>query len=159
MMNTSIDLVLLILLLAVNLIIVVQTRLANERLRWEFDRSVDALRTVYRAIDRDWRNWQNWMTGVADQTRMRSRMAEKFSERAFSLASSANLACMAIQRTLQVRPQYVVKNQQIANEVAQKTVMEKVGGSKDYSGFDWIYPILSDEDRDLLDKALQGSQK
>ena len=102
--------------------------------------------------------------GKLDKALVQVKMAERFSERAFSLASSANLACMALQRTLQVRP-YASKQQRLANEIAQKEVKEAIGGPQsgdslpDYSGFDWLYPVLSDEERDIVDKAIELSAK
>lgn len=97
--------------------------------------------------------------GLSQKAVIKAAISAKLAERSFSLASSANLAVMAMQRTLSVRPRHLPKPQQVADAVAQKTVMEQVGGSPDYSGFDWMYPILNEEERDLLDKALEHSQK
>lgn len=115
------------------------------------DAKRDCDRSAKRAVDES--------RGVVQAWRVKAKVSEKLSERAFSLASSANLAIMALQRTLQTRPQYATKKQQIQNEVAQQDVMETVGGTTDYSGFDWMYPILDDEERELIDNARALKEK
>lgn len=86
------------------------------------------------------------------------KLAEKMADRAFSLASSANLACMHIQRTLAVRPQFATKKQMMSNELAQKQVQETITGQEtktevDYSDIDWMYSALDEEERKIVDNA------
>lgn len=102
---------------------------------------------------------QHYLKGILDKTTITAKVSKSIGERAFNLASSANLAVMSVQRTLQVRPAYISRKKQIENEVAQENVMEAVGGTDDYSGFDWLYPCLSDEERELIDNARDHSTK
>lgn len=97
--------------------------------------------------------------GLGQQTLIKAKIAEKLADRAFSLASSANLAVMHLQRILQTRPKIFKKEELVLNEIAQQKVMETVGGSPNYAGFDWLYPILSQEERDVLDNAMEHAAK
>ena len=94
-----------------------------------------------------------------EQAHIKVAIASKFAERAFSMASTANVACMALQRSLQVRKVYTPKPQLIANEIAQKEVSKAVGGSVDYSNIDWLYPTLSEDERDIVDNAIRLAEK
>ena len=110
-------------------------------------------------ISRKFKKIENKFEGKSAATLLKAKSAEMLGQRAFNLASSANLAVMALQRTLQVRPAYLPKRNQVANEVGQDKVMEAVGGTADYSGFDWLYPVLDEEERDLIDKAREFHDK
>lgn len=84
-----------------------------------------------------------------------AKLAEKFAERAFSLASTANLGVVALQKSLQV-PRIMNKNQANRNQLAKKQVDElfESGG-----GFEWLRPVLSDEENELIDQAIEYSEK
>lgn len=97
--------------------------------------------------------------GLKDGANLDSRVALKFAERAFSLASSANLAIMHLQKLLQNRPKPFRKEDVQQNSFTQDQVMKTLGGSKDYDGFDWLYPILTEEQREILDTAIEHTSK
>lgn len=102
----------------------------------------------------------NSLKGEITVALRKSAIAEKFAERAFSLASTANLSCMYIQKSLATRPAFVSHQKQLQNEIIQTEVQKAIGGTtQDMAGFDWLYPCLSDEERDLIDKALDHSAK
>lgn len=105
---------------------------------------------------------KNKENGLEAKAIVKASVATKTAERAFSLASSANIACMALQRTLSVRPTWVSKQQMLKNEVAQKEVEEVIGGKKmtgDMSDFEWLYPVLNDEERQIVDNAIEHNAK
>lgn len=99
------------------------------------------------------------ITGVINKTTLKAKTAEVLADRSFNMASSANLAIMALQRTLTVRPTFVPKKKQLENEVAQKEVMTAIGGTPDYSGFDWLRPILGPDELDIIDKAMEHAER
>ena len=106
----------------------------------------------------DWEKKVN--RGLTEQAVRKAAIAEKFAERAFSLASTANLTCMYLQKSLATRPPFVSHQKQLQNEVIQAEVQKAVGGTtQDMAGFDWLYPVLSEEERDIVDKALDHSAK
>ena len=90
--------------------------------------------------------------------RLFAAQAKSLAERAFNMASSSNIAIMHLQRLLQGRPP-ATATQLADNEIAKKEVMEDLGGTSDYAGFDWLYPILSDEEREVLDKVIEEKAK
>ena len=101
--------------------------------------------------------------GEIEQVKIKVKVSEKLSDRAFSLASSANLGLMAVQRTLVVRPAYASKKQMIKNELAQQQVTEAIVGIKkpediDYSEVDWMYAALDDDERELVDRAREMAE-
>lgn len=88
--------------------------------------------------------------GLMESSLRKAAIAEKFAERAFSLASTANLGVVALQKTLQTRPRLVTKESSTRNELAKKEVDSLFGGT---GNFDWLRPVLSDEENDLLDQV------
>jgi hypothetical protein len=93
---------------------------------------------------------------------LKASISEKFAERAFNLASTANLTCMHLSRTLATRPAWVTKHQMLKNEIAQNAIKEAIGGptgEKDMSDFDFLYTVLGDEERDIVDKAVEHNAK
>lgn len=87
--------------------------------------------------------------GKMNQLMIQSKLAEKMADRAFNMASSANVGIVVLQRALAV-PRLMTKAQGVRNEVAKngvEAVFTKEGN------MDWLRPILSDEENDLLDKA------
>jgi len=89
------------------------------------------------------------LQGQIDKMYLRSVIAEKMADRAFNMASSANLGVVALQKALAV-PRLLTKPQVKQNELAKEGV-DKLFTSD--GQFDWLRPILSDEDLDILDKA------
>lgn len=82
-----------------------------------------------------------------------SKIAEKMAERAFNMASSANLGVVALQKSLQV-PRIATKQQTLQNQLAKDNV-DKLFSSK--GTFDWLRPILSEEELEVLDKVENGN--
>lgn len=110
-------------------------------------RTVVAPTRVLYAVDRK-------HCGLIEKALRRAAIADKVAERAFNLASTANLGVVALQRTLS-QPRFVNKQSLTRNALAKKEV-DALFGSE---GFDWLYPVLDDESRDLLDKAKDHHEK
>ncbi len=87
--------------------------------------------------------------GKLDKMYTRAVIAEKMAERAFNMASSSNLGVVALQKALAL-PRLMTKPQVKQNELAKNSV-DKIFSSD--GKFDWLRPILSEEDLDILDKA------
>ena len=78
---------------------------------------------------------------------IRAVIAEKTAEKAFSLASASSLGVMALQKSLAV-PRPLTKTQLVQNELAKKQVD---GLFSQEGSFDWIRPLLSEEENAILD--------
>jgi hypothetical protein len=87
-----------------------------------------------------------------------TKVAKVMSERAFNLASSANLACVIISKGLQTRPRLPSKENLVANELAKKKVGDIFGGDID-GDLDWLRPVLSDEELKVLDALKEVQTK
>lgn len=95
------------------------------------------------------------LRGKLDKMYIRSVIAEKMAERAFNMASSSSLGVIALQKALVV-PRLMTKQQGKQNELAKNEV-DKIFTAN--GNFDWLRPILSDEDLDILDKAEEDFRK
>ena len=84
-----------------------------------------------------------------------AKIAEKFAERAFNMASAANLGVVALQKSL-ATPKIMTAQQSIKNQLAKKEV-DKLFSTD--GGFDFLRPILSDEENDILDSIEQQKLK
>lgn len=86
---------------------------------------------------------------------IKAKVAEKMADRAFNMASSANLGVVALQKALQtprlMTKEQVTRNQLVKNEVDKLFTKE--------GNFDWLRPILSDEENELLDEAEKQYEK
>ena len=93
--------------------------------------------------------------GKLDRMYIRSVIAEKTADRAFNIASSANLGVVALQKAL-ATPRLMTKAQSQRNGLAKKEVdaLFSTGGT-----FDWLRPILSDEELEILDKVEEQKAK
>lgn len=89
---------------------------------------------------------------------IRAVIAEKMAERAFNMASTANLGVVALQKSLAV-PRLMSKKQLNQNELAKDQVNGLFSNQVDGSGFDWLRPILSDKENDILDKVSEHNAK
>lgn len=96
------------------------------------------------------------LSGKLDKMYVMAKVSEKLSYRAFNLASSANLAVMGLQKALAV-PRFMTKHN------AQQNLLAKEGVDKIFStvdgGYDWLRPVLSDEELELLDEAQRQTMK
>jgi hypothetical protein len=95
------------------------------------------------------------LRGKLDKMYIKVALAEKIADRAFNMASSANLGVMALQKSL-ATPKYISKVQSERNGLAKKEVDALFS---DKGNFDWLRPILSDEELDILDNAERAEQK
>lgn len=100
------------------------------------------------------RELQNKTEGRYQKTEISAKIAEKMAERAFNLASSANLGVVALQKAL-VIPRLLTKQQVKQNQLAKKQVDELFSSE---GSFDWLRPILSDEDNEILDEIERKKQ-
>lgn len=87
--------------------------------------------------------------GRLDKIQVQSKIAEKMADRAFNMASSANLGVVALQKAL-ATPRLMTKPQVTKNQLAKNEV-DKLFTTE--GNFDWLRPILSDEELEILDKA------
>lgn len=94
-------------------------------------------------------------SGLAEKAVIKAAIATKLAERAFSLASTANLGIVALQRALQ-QPRILNKEGLQRNALAKQQV-DNLFGKGD--GFDWLYPVLDDESRDILEKAKDHQER
>lgn len=102
------------------------------------------------------------LDGVQKKTQISAKIAEKTADRAFNMASSANLGVVALQKALAV-PRLMTKQQGLQNKFAKNEVDKLFNGE---GTFDWLRPILSDEELEIIDKAeelkerqMNGEQK
>jgi len=93
--------------------------------------------------------------GKFEKTHIKAVIAEKMAERAFNLASAANLGVVALQKTL-TRPIMMTKQQGTRNELARKEI-DKIFSTE--GNFDFLRPILSDEELDVLDSMEHEKNK
>jgi hypothetical protein len=70
-------------------------------------------------------------------------------DRAFNMASTANLGVVALQKSL-ARPQLVTRQKLTENQLANKEV-DKLFTTE--GSFDWLRPLMSDEENEILDEA------
>ena len=84
-----------------------------------------------------------------------AKIAEKTADRAFNMASSANLGVIALQKSL-ATPRLLTKTQATRNGLAKKEVDELFSNN---GPLDWLYPVASDEEREVLDKIREEKDK
>lgn len=87
--------------------------------------------------------------GTDGRVYIKAKIAEKTADRAFNMASSANLGVVALQKALAV-PRLMTKQQGLQNKFAKNEVDKLFNGE---GTFDWLRPILSDEELEIIDKA------
>jgi hypothetical protein len=95
------------------------------------------------------------LQGVISDAVIKSALAEKMADRAFNMASTANLGVVALQKSLAL-PKIMTKQQAQQNQLAKEGVDKLFSG---VGGFDWLRPLLSEEELDILDKAEQHKEK
>lgn len=93
--------------------------------------------------------------GELQQTQIRAKIAEKTADNAFRMASAANLGVVALQGTLKM-PRLMTKTQGTRNALANKEI-NKLFGSGD--SMDFLRPLLTDADLDILDKIEEQKRK
>lgn len=93
--------------------------------------------------------------GYLDKYLISAKIAEKTAERAFNMASSANLGVIALQKALAV-PRLMTKQQGIQNEFA-KLQVDKLF-TKD-GRFDFLKCVATDEELEIIDKIEEEQYK
>lgn len=86
---------------------------------------------------------------------LRSKLAEKMADRAFNMASSANLGVIALQKSL-ARPVLLTKTQATANQLASNEV-DKLFSSN--GRFDYLRPLMTDEEIEIIEKLEAENMK
>jgi len=95
------------------------------------------------------------LRGKIDKMYISAKIAEKTADRAFNMASSANLGVIALQKSL-ATPRLLTKTQATRNGLAKKEVDELFSNN---GPLDWLYPVASDEEREVLDKIREEKDK
>lgn len=95
------------------------------------------------------------MMGKREKQERRSAIAEKTADRAFSMASSASLGVIALQKALAV-PRILSKPQVLANQLAKKGVDDIFSND---TTFDFMRPYLDDEENEQIDKIIEARTK
>ena len=102
-----------------------------------------------RRMLKKYRDMMNEMEGKRNSATIRASVAEKMADRAFNMASSATIGVVALQKALTV-PRLLTKQQGQINQLAKDEIDElfKVKGAQE-----WLKPLMSDEELDILEKA------
>lgn len=116
--------------------------------RLKFDDLYDKYEGLQRRIEKT--------KGQVAKSHISAKIAEKTADRAFTLASSANLGVVALQKTLQT-PRLVNKEQAQRNQLAKNDIDKLF--STENGNLDWLKPILSDEDLEIVEKAEEYARK
>lgn len=93
--------------------------------------------------------------GQFDKLKIETKLAEKCAERAMSLASGANVATIAIQRSLYSGRRFPSKEVQQRDTLARKKVKDILGESE----WEYLRPLLNEEELDVLEKAMEHKEK
>lgn len=102
-----------------------------------------------------WKRYKKALSGIAAQARIEGKVAEKIAYRAFNMASTANLGIIALQKTL---PKVRIHTKQEKEQMeAVRAEIDKLFGADEPN--DWLYPVLSEEERDVLEKAVEHNKK
>lgn len=117
--------------------------LVNNEIFWF---QIDRLEKLF---DKKFNNKLKKYLGIKESYYRKVAIAEKMADRAFNMASTANLGVVALQKALVV-PRIMTKQQVAQNHLAKNGV-DKLFTQN--GSFDWLRPILSDEENDLLDEA------
>lgn len=98
---------------------------------------------------------ENRVLGELARAQINAKLADKCAERAMSLASGANIATIAIQRSLYSGSRFPTKEQVKRDTLARKKVSDILGSSE----WDYLKPLLNDQELDVLEKALEHTVK
>lgn len=90
--------------------------------------------------------------GQMEQVRRAAAISEKLADRAFSLASSANVGLGILSKSLAVRPRHLSKEQSAQNQKAKEQLADLFGMEE----YEYLKPLLNDEELDILEKAQES---
>lgn len=95
----------------------------------------------------------NKLYGIRNKNDITAKVAEKFAERAFTMASTANLGVIALQKTLQT-PRFMTKEQSQRNQLAKNEVEELYNGEDSNGSHDYLASIpefLTKDEQQIFD--------
>ncbi len=95
------------------------------------------------------------LNGKMDKVMLSAKLADKMAERAFTLASSANVASAILQRNLSGRSRIISSQQGTKDELAKKQLRELFGKDE----MEFLKPILTDEEIELYEEAKRQTEK
>lgn len=95
------------------------------------------------------------LSGKVDKVMLDAKLATKMAERAFTLASSANIASAILQKNLNGRIRTVSPQQATKDELAKKQLKELFGKDE----MEFLKPILTDEEIELYEEAKRQTEK
>ena len=90
--------------------------------------------------------------GEFDSHYIKLKLAEKLADRAFSMASSANVALVAISKAVAIKPPRFSRKEMSADQVLARKVQAITGAELG----EWLAPVLSSEELDILEQAKQA---
>lgn len=126
-------------------------------------RSLKSLKGVLRSYvesvtyaERDYkRKLKNMTNGFLGKYLIKTKLAEKTADRAFNMASSANLATVALAKALQA-PRIMTKEQGQRNEIAKKQIDALFSGE---DIMDFLKPIASEEELLAIETIQENKRK
>ena len=95
-------------------------------------------------------------SGVRTKMYISAKIAEKVADRAFNMASSANLGVIAMQKAL-VQPRLMTKEQLQRNQLAKKQIDEIFSEGDEV--LNMLRPVASEEELEVIDKILEDKQR
>lgn len=95
------------------------------------------------------------LEGRFNKVLIASKVSEKTANRAFALASSANVGIGVLSKTLTSRPKIVGKTQIVKDQAAKAALGDIFGGEES----EWLKPLLTDDEIELLEEANRQANK
>jgi hypothetical protein len=89
------------------------------------------------------------LQGLISKLTIQSKIATKTADRAFNLASSANIGNAIIAKTLQSRPRTPTRENLLENDLVKKKIEDQFNNGGDF--FDYLRPTLSNDEIEALE--------
>ena len=89
------------------------------------------------------------LEGIVAKAAFKARLSEKMAERAFSMASSSNVAVTTLSKALGGRPKFISKEQLLKDEMVKEQLSELFGQDE----AEFLKPLLDDEEIELIEQA------
>lgn len=96
------------------------------------------------------------VSGKIEKQSVRSKILEKFAERAWNSANAAALGVVALQKAQALKPRIRSYNQVIHDQVAEKKLDGLFG---DDARFDYLEPFATDDEQEVIDKLRKQTAK
>lgn len=126
------------------------------RVHWNLQHRSDVWGHVL-AFKREYRERIKYELGKIEGRRTKmyisAKIAEKFAERAFTMASTANLGVIALQKTLQT-PRFMHKEQSQRNQLAKNEIEELYNGTDSNGSHDYLSSVpefLTKDEQQIFD--------